>query len=262
MIDPFLVRALLAGIGLAIISAPLGSVVVWNRMSYFGETVAHACLLGIALGLFLNVNLTFSVLLCALFTCFFLVFFERVKFIPFDSALGLTHHGALALGIFATSLLGGGSVDLLGYLFGDIFSVTNNDLWIILTCGSVLLSIILLMWQSLLRIALNEELALAEGVPVKRVKTGFILILGVAIAIAIKIVGTLLTISFLIVPVVAARPLSKTPEHVVLIASLIGILSVFLGMYLSYNFDVPGGAAIVLSMIFAAIVSLCCFRGS
>lgn len=255
-------RAVLVGIALAVITAPLGSLVVWNRMSYFGETVSHACLLGIAIGVFLNINLTFSVLLCALFTCFFLVSFERVKIIPFDSVLGLTHHGALALGIFAASLLGGGSVDLLGYLFGDIFSVTNSDILVILVCGTFLLFFIFSMWQSLLRIALNEELALAEGVPVKRVKTGFILILGVAISIAIKIVGTLLTISFLIVPAVAARPFSRAPEHVVLISIFIGILSVVFGLVVSYNFDVPGGAAIVLSMISAAFVSLFCFGRS
>lgn len=260
MIEPFVLRALLAGIGLAIISAPLGAVIVWNRMSYFGETVAHSCLLGIALGLYFNINFSVSIFLCAFFVSIFLVFFEKIKIIPFDSILGLTHHGALSLGILATSLLSGGSVDLVGYLFGDIFSVTNTDLYVILVSGSVLLLAIFFMWDSLLRIVLNEELAIAEGVSVQSVKAGFILVLGLTIAMAIKIVGALLTISFLIVPVVAARPFAKTPERMVFISSLIGILSVLFGLWISYNIDVPGGAAIVLCMTLFATLSLFMFR--
>ena len=120
MIEPFLLRALLAAIGLAIIAAPLGSLVVWNRMAYFGETVAQASLIGIALALAFNMNLTVSVVLVTLAVAALLIALSQQKLVPLDSILGLMHHGALALGVIATSMLRGPTVDLMGYLFGEI----------------------------------------------------------------------------------------------------------------------------------------------
>lgn len=256
MIEPFLFRALLGGMCIAIISAPLGSLLVWNRMSYFGETVAHSTLLGIAFGLLLHVNLTMSVLFFSLIISLLLVFLERIKIVPFDAMLGLTHHGALVLGVLLMIFVRGGSIDLLGYLFGDIYSVTTVDLWIILICGTLLLIVIGIMWQPLLRTSLNEELAIAEGVPVKWVRTFLIITLGLAVSTCIKIVGILLAIAFLIVPVVAVRPFAKTPEHVVVVSCFVGIISVIVGLGISYNMDIPGGVAIVLCMVCIATLSL------
>ncbi len=256
MIEPFLLRALAAGIGLAILAAPLGAVLVWNRMAYFGETVAQASLVGVALGLLMGIDVTASVLMTTLAVAALLIVLGRQKLVPLDAILGLTHHGTLALGVIATTLLAGPSVDLMGYLFGDVFAVTNSDLWLIYAGGAVVLGVMAWLWQPLLRLAVHEELASAEGVPGPWVRGAFVVLLALTIAVAIKIVGVLLAIAFLIVPVVAARPFSGTPERLVLFAGFCGVLSVCLGLALSANLDAPGGPSIVLCMAILAGLSL------
>lgn len=256
MIEPFLLRALLAGIGLAILAAPLGAVLVWNRMAYFGETVAQASLVGVALGLLLGANVTASVILTTLAVAALLIVLGRQKVVPLDAILGLTHHGTLALGVIATTLLAGPSVDLMGYLFGDVFAVTETDLWLIYGGGAVVLLVMARLWQPLLRLAVHEELAAAEGVSGPWVRAAFVVLLALTIAVAMKIVGVLLAIAFLIVPVVAARPFAGTPERLVAIAAAIGALSVALGLSLSANVDAPGGPSIVLCMALLAGLSL------
>jgi zinc transport system permease protein len=256
VIEPFLLRALLAAIGLAIIAAPLGSLVVWNRMAYFGETVAQASLIGIALALAFDMNLTVSVVLVTLAVAALLIALSQQKLVPLDSILGLMHHGALALGVIATSMLRGPTVDLMGYLFGDIYAVTTADLYWIYGGGLLVLAVLSRLWQPLLRLAVHEDLAAAEGVDRGWVKALFIVLLAVTIAIAIKIVGALLIIAFLIVPAVAARPFAATPERMVIVAGLVAVASVVAGLSLSATIDAPGGPAIVLVMALVAGLSL------
>ena len=256
MIEPFLLRALAAGIGLAIIAAPLGAILVWNRMAYFGETVAQASLVGVALGLLLNIDVTASVIVTTLAVAALLIVLSRQKLVPLDAILGLTHHGTLALGVIATAVIAGPSVDLMGYLFGDVFAVTPSDLWLIYGGGAVVLAVMAWLWQPLLRVAVHEELASAEGVPSRRVRAAFIVVLALTIAIAMKIVGVLLAIAFLIVPIVAARPFASTPEGLVITAAVVGAASVALGLTFSANVDAPGGPSIVLCMALLAGLSL------
>jgi zinc transport system permease protein len=254
--EPFLVRALAAAIGLAIVAAPLGSLVVWNRMAYFGETVAQASLIGIALALMLEINITLAVVFITIAAAGLLILLSRQKAVPTDSILGLMHHGALALGVIATSLLPGTPVDLVGYLFGDIFAVSTADLYWIYGGGVLVLGVIGWLWQPLLRLSVHEELAQAEGVRGAAVKAAFILVLAVTIAIAMKIVGVLLVIAFLIVPSVAARPFAATPERMALLAGVVSVASVLIGLGISVNADAPGGPAIVLTMACLATLSL------
>jgi zinc transport system permease protein len=166
------------------------------------------------------------------------------------------HQGTLAAGVIALAMLRGPSVDIVGYLFGDIYAVTSTDLYWILGGGVLALAAIHRLWQPLLRLAVHEELAAAEGVPRGSVRAAFILLLALVVAVAIKIVGVLLVIAFLIVPAVAARPFSNTPERMALLAGLIAIASVLAGIALSVGIDAPGGPAIVLVMSLAAGVSL------
>lgn len=255
-LEPFLLRALAASLALAVVAAPLGSLVIWNRMAYFGETVSQASLIGIALGLFLGIDITAPVIFVTLVVAGVLILLSRQKIVPLDAILGLMHHGALALGVIATLSLKGPAVDLMSYLFGDIFAVTTTDLLWIYAGGILVLAVLARLWQPMLRLAVHEELASAEGVPRDVVKAIFIVLLSLIIAIAIKIVGALLVIAFLIVPAVAARPFSTTPERMAILAAVIGALSVVLGIALSLNFDVPGGPSIVLFMAVIAGLSV------
>lgn len=255
MPDAFLLRAMAAAIGLALVAAPLGCIVVWNRLAYFGETVAQASLAGVVLALALHVNITVGVLIATASVACLLILLQRQTLVPMDSVLGLTHHGALALGVIAVSQIGG-QVDLIGYLFGDIFAVTDGDVIAIFVGGAVVLGAVFWLWQPLLRMAVHNELARAEGIPASWVRAAFTLLLAVAIAFAIKIVGILLAIAFLVVPVVAARPFSSTPERMALLAAAVSVTSILAGMALSVWLDAPGGPAIVLVMAIAAALSL------
>lgn len=256
MTDPFVLRALAAALGLALVAAPLGCVVVWQRMAYLGETVAQASLIGVALGLAFRADVTSGVLLVAAATAGIVVLLGRQKLLPVDSILGLLHHASLALGVIALSLLKGPPVDLVGYLFGDIFAVTSRDLAWIWGGGAAVLAVVAWLWPSLLRLSVNEELAAAEGVDTGRARLLFTLLLALTIAVAIKIVGALLVIAFFIVPAVAARPLAATPERMMLLTALIAVLGSIAGIGASLSADIPGGPAIVLAMALIAAGSL------
>ena len=192
MAEPFLMRALLAGLGLAVVAAPLGCFVVWRRMAYYGEAVAQAGLIGIAVGLALSLNLTASVLVVTLAVSVLLVVLSRQQLVPFDSLLGLLAHAALAVGVIAASLVRGPQLDLMAFLFGDIFAISATDLKWIYLGGALALAALVYVWRPLLSLSVHEDLAAAEGTPVERVKFIFVLVLALVVAIAIKIVGVLL----------------------------------------------------------------------
>ncbi len=256
MLEPFLVRALIAGLGLAIIAAPLGCFVVWQRMAYFGETVAQAGLIGVALGLALQMSLTLGVMLIAVVVAFLLIGLSRQKVVALDSILGLLHHAALATGVIATAMISGPPVDLMGFLFGDVFAITSEDLAWIFGGGAIVLVVVAWLWQPLLRLAVHQDLAAAEGVDRELVRSVFITLLAVAIAVAMKIVGILLVMAFLVVPAVAARPLARSPERMVVLTALIAAASVVAGLWLSSILDWPGGPSIVVVMSVAAGLAL------
>jgi zinc transport system permease protein len=256
VLEPFLLRALVAGLGLAIVAAPLGCFVVWQRMAYFGETVAQASLLGVALGLAVQLDVTLGALTAAVAMAFALIWLGRQQVVALDSVLGLLHHAALAAGVIAASLISGPPIDLMGFLFGDVFAVTPTDVFWILAGGCVVLAVVVWLWQPLLRLSVHEDLAAAEGIHRRRVRTIFTVLLAVTIAVAMKIVGILLVMAFLVVPAVAARPLATTPERMVALTALIAAASVLAGLALSANLDVPGGPAIVILMSAAAGLSL------
>lgn len=254
--EPFMLRALAAGIGLAVIAAPLGCFIVWRRMAYVGETLAQASLLGVALGLAFNLDLTFAVVLVAVAAAGVLIAFGQQKLLSLDSVLGLMHHAALALGVIAIALAKGPAIDLMSYLFGDVFAVSSGDLVWVFAGGAVVLAITLWLWKPMVRLSLHQDLAAAEGVDPRLPRAVFDILLAVVIAVAMKIVGILLVMAFLIVPAVAARPLATTPERMALLAALIAAVSVFAGLWLSISSDTPGGPSIVLAMCVIAAISL------
>lgn len=256
MIEPFLLRAAAAGVGLGLVAAPLGCFVVWQRMAYIGETIAQAGLIGVALGLALRMDMTGSVLVATLVMAGLLVLLSRQSLVPFDTILGLLAHAALALGVIATTFVRGPSVDLMGYLFGDIFAVSTGDLVWVWVGGAFVLAVLAWLWQPLLAIAVHGELAAAEGIDRERVRTIFMGVLALAVAIAIKIVGVLLVIAFLIMPAAAARPFSATPERMAALAAGIAAVGALGGLALSVVTDTPGGPAIVVVLSAIAFAAL------
>ncbi len=246
MVDDFLVRAILGGIGVALVAGPLGCFVVWRRMAYFGNTLSHSALLGVALGFLLNINLTVGIVLVCLAIALLLGILQEQKRLASDTVLGILAHSTLSLGLVVLSFLEGLRLDLYSYLFGDLLAVTPVDLYWIYGGGFLVLLGLLKLWPALLSITIHEELAQVEGVPVNVVRTVLMLMVALVIAVAMKIVGILLITSMLIIPPATARSFAHTPEQMAFLSALIGSLAVLGGLIMSYLADTPAGPSVVV----------------
>jgi zinc transport system permease protein len=247
MISEFLLYALLAGLGVAVVAGPLGCFVVWRRMAYFGDTLAHSALLGIALGIMLDININATLVIIPLAIALVLVNLEQRTSLSLDSLLGIISHSALAAGLILIALLPDVRVDLMSLLFGDLLAVTEQDLMMIYSVCIIVLGLLLLLWKPLISMTVNQELAAVEGHNVKLLRTILMLITAMVIAIAMKIVGILLITALLIIPASTARRLSKTPEQMAVFASSIAIVSVAMGLAMSWYLDTPAGPSVVIS---------------
>lgn len=243
----FLLYALLAGLGVAAVAGPLGAFVVWRRMAYFGDTLAHSALLGVTFGLLLSINLNLAVALGCLLLAMLLVALQHKSLLATDTLLGMLSHSTLALGLVSVSLFGNNRVDLMAYLFGDILSANLTDVLGVWLISLMVLGVLFFLWRPLLAITVHEELARVEGVPVTAVRTALMLLMALVIAIAMKVVGVLLITSLMIIPAAASRRLTHTPEHMALVASLLGSLAVALGLAASFWWDSPAGPSVVLA---------------
>ena len=242
--DDFLVRAALAGVGVAVAAAPLGCFVVWRRMAYFGDATAHAAILGVALSLALSLPVFVGAVAVALIMALAVTALTGRGY-GMDTLLGVIAHSALAFGLVAVSFLDGVRIDLMAYLFGDILAVSRWDL-LIIWAGAVLVSALMAWrWQALLTATLNPDLARASGVDPEREQLVLTLALALVVAVAIKVVGVLLIAALLIVPAATARPFARTPEIMALIAAGIGAVSALGGLGASYVWDTPTGPTIV-----------------
>jgi len=257
VLDDFFVRAMVAGIGLAIAVGPLGCVVVWRRMAYFGDTMAHSALLGIALGLLLDVPMMAGVFAIAVAASLALIALERIGALPTDALLGILSHSSLALGLVIVSMLTWVRVDLMSLLFGDVLAVSSADIAAIYGGGLVALCTMALIWRSLLAGTVSHDLAQAEGMAPAAAQIVFMVLMAGVIAVSMKIVGILLITSLLIIPAAAARQFSSTPERMAVLASLIGAGAVAAGLAGSLRLDTPSGPSIVVAaLVFFLAASL------
>jgi zinc transport system permease protein len=247
MLDDFLIRAALGGIGVALVAGPLGCFVVWRRMAFFGGALAHSALLGVGIGAILALDLTLATLTVCLAIALLLALFQEQRALADDTVLGILAHSALALGLIVVGFAGTVRIDLMSYLFGDLLAVGRSDLLWIFGGGAIVLLALVRLWPGLLRATLNEELARAEGVPVRAVRTSFMLLMAASVAIGMKIVGVLLVVALLVIPPAAARPFARTPEQMAVIASLIGSGSIVLGLLASLQFDTASGPSVVVA---------------
>ncbi|WP_162652740.1 metal ABC transporter permease [Lentilitoribacter sp. Alg239-R112] len=256
MLDDFFVRALVAGTGVALIAGPLGCFIVWRRMAYFGDTLSHAALLGVALAFLFEVNITLAVFAVSTCISLALVVLQRKASLSADAILGLLSHTALALGLVALAFMTWIRFDLLGLLFGDILAVSHTDIITIWVGALIILAILAYIWRPLFASTVSPEIAKAEGINPMQVNIAFMLLLSATIAIAMKIVGVLLITALLIIPAATARRVATTPERMAIIAAFIGMFAVFGGLYGSLSWDTPAGPSIVVAAFAFFMISL------
>jgi zinc transport system permease protein len=256
MLDDFFVRALIAGIAVALMAGPLGCFIVWRRMAYFGDTMAHSALLGVALHLMFQLNMVAAVFTVAVAISVILILLQRRQALSADALLGILSHATLAIGLVLVAFMTWVRIDLLAYLFGDILAVDKSDIAMVWGGGAIVIGCIVALWRPLLAATVNAELAEAEGLKPERARFLFMVLMALVIAIAMKIVGIMLITSLLIIPAATARRLAATPEQMAVIASVVGALAVAGGLFGSLNYDTPSGPSIVVAALGLFLVSI------
>ena len=248
MLDDFLFRAFLGGVGVAIVTGPLGCFVVWRRLAYFGDTLSHSALLGVALAILLEVNIMLAVFVISVLMGLALLMLRQIAPLSSDALLGLLAHSTLAIGLIALSFMTWVRVDLLGFLFGDVLAINQFDLLTIGLGGTVVLLVLKVIWRPLFAATVSPEIARA-GLRPERAEVIFMILMASVIAISMKIVGVLLITALLIIPAASARCFSKSPEQMALYSVLVGILSVIIGLQSSLTWDTPAGPSIVAALL-------------
>ena len=256
MLDDFFIRALLAGIGVALVTGPLGCFVVWRRLSYFGDTLSHSALLGVTLAYSLELNIALSVFIISALIALILINLQKRTNLPGDALLGLLAHSSLAVGLVVIGFLSFIRFDIMGLLFGDILAVNVNDIITIWIGGAIILLVLKLIWKSLFASTVNYELAEAEGLDPDKAKAIFTILMAAIIAISIKMVGLLLITGMLIIPAAMARNISNSPKQMILFSVIGGLLSVVIGLFTSLEFNTASGPSIIAASLFLFILSL------
>ena len=256
MLDDFFIRALLAGIGVALVTGPLGCFVVWRRLSYFGDTLSHSALLGVTLAYSLVFNIALSVFIISALIALILINLQKRTNLPGDALLGLLAHSSLAVGLVVIGFLSFIRFDIMGLLFGDILAVNVNDIITIWIGGAIILLVLKLIWKSLFASTVNYELAEAEGLDPDKAKAIFTILMAAIIAISIKMVGLLLITGMLIIPAAMARNISNSPKQMILFSVIGGLLSVVIGLFTSLEFNTASGPSIITASLFLFILSL------
>lgn len=256
MLDDFFTRAMIAGVGVALIAGPLGCFIVWRRLAYFGDTLSHSALLGVALALLFEVNITLAVFGVSAAVALTLLLLQRRATLSSDSLLGLLAHSSLALGLVVLAFMTWIRVDLMGFLFGDILAVSPADIAIIYGGGVVVIGVLLLIWRPLFAATVNADLAEAEGLSPQRANIVFMLLMALVIAISMKIVGVLLITALLIIPAATARRFARGPEQMAILAAVIGTGAVIAGLFGSLEWDTPSGPSIVVAALAMFLLGL------
>jgi len=256
MFDDFFIRALIAGLGVALVTGPLGCFVIWRRLSFFGDTLSHSALLGVTLAFSFDINIAFSVFIISSAVALILLKLQKTTNLPGDALLGLLAHSSLAVGLVVIGFLSFIRFDIMGLLFGDILAVTENDLIIIWVGGAIILFVLKLIWKPLFASTVNYELADAEGMKPERVNAIFTILMAAIIAISIKMIGLLLITGMLIIPAAMARNISNNPKQMVLFSIIGGLLSVVIGLFGSLEINTPSGPSIITAGLILFILSL------
>ncbi len=257
VLDDFFIRSLLVSAGIGCVAGPLGCFLLWRRMAYFGDTMAHSALLGIAVGTLLGIKPLAGVFAIAFATALVLLSLQKAVRLSSDTLLGLLSHSTLALGLVILAMSGHAyGHDLLSYLFGDVLAVTWSDLVLVWVGGFVCLIVLMRVWHPLVAITVHEDLARAEGAPVVRCQVIYMLLVAGAVAAGMKVVGMLLVVALLVIPAAAARSFSRTPEQMAMMAAVIGIVSCSSGLLSSFAFDTPSGPSIVVVAMLIFLASL------
>ncbi len=256
LLDDFLIRSILAGMMMVSIAAPIGCLMVWQRLAFLSDTLGHAAVMGVGLGLLLQFPPMVGVLAVVL-----LIVVSLSQVVNFNNALSETtlaiiSHTGLAAGLILLGVLPSDMVSIEAILFGDLLAVTLTDLGMIFITSLVLVILLLQHWRSFVAISVSREIAQAEGIQVRKVQLLLYLMIALLVAVMMKVMGVLLIAAMLVIPTSSARVLSGSPERMVIISAIYGMLALAGGIFSSFRFDWQAGPSIVLSATSLLLVTL------
>lgn len=246
--EDFILRALIAALGISIIAGSLGCFVIWKRMSYFSESISHSALLGVALGLASGLGMHLGLVVVGTFFAGLIVLLQQKKFLSNDAILGIFSHLALSLGIVILSVVGGENTDYFALLFGDVLSISYIDIIWIYVVLAIVIGLLVAFWQKLLLLTLNEELAVSQGLNRTFYQLLFMLMIALTVSISVQIVGVLLITSLLIIPPAVARVFARSPLAMVLQSIAVSMVAVLMGLGASTFYDLATGPTIVIAL--------------
>jgi len=252
----FMINAILAGAVIAVLASVSGSFMVLRRYSLMTETLAHSALVGVAIGIISGLSPLWMAVVIALVSAWSIEYLRSFYNLYSDAILAIFLSGSLALAVIIVSLAGAFNSSLFSYLFGSILSVSQKDVFIIIGFGTIALALFAYFYRELYFIAFDEEVAQVSGIAVKKLNFMMVSIVAVIIALSIQIVGTLLIGALMVMPTVAALRFREGFAKTVILAVVFALLSVFVGMILSFYLSLPSGATIVLCILFIFIISL------
>lgn len=259
-LDDFLLRSIAAGLIMVTIAAPMGCLMVWQRLAFLSDTLGHAAVLGVGLGLMLELLPIFGVLAVAL-----LIVFSLSRVSSFNSALSETtlaiiSHTGLAGGILMVGMLPSHTVNLEGILFGDLLATTRGDLLTLLLTTALLLVVLLRHWRAFVALSVSREIAQAEGMEVRKLQFLMYAMIALLVAVMMKVMGVLLIAAMLVIPTTSARLFSRSPEQMVALSACYGLAALAGGISGSYHFDWQTGPAIVVSATALLLLTLAITR--
>jgi zinc transport system permease protein len=259
-LDDFLLRAVLAGLIMVVIAAPMGCLMVWQRLAFLSDTLGHAAVLGVGLGLMLQLEPIFGVLAVALVIVFSLSRVSSFNSALSETTLAIISHTGLAGGIILVGLLPGPAVNLEAILFGDLLATTSADLLNLLLTTVLLLVLLLRHWRAFVAVSVSREIAQAEGIEVRRIQFLMYIMIALLVAVMMKVMGVLLIAAMLVIPTTSARLFSRSPEQMVYISGLYGLFALGGGITSSFHFDWQTGPAIVVSATVLLLLTLAVTR--
>jgi len=251
---PFIQKALIAGSLIAITCSILGIFLVLKKMSLIGDGLSHLSFGGIALGLFFGVFPTLIAIPVVLLGSLLIIKISKSAKVYGDSAIGIVSAVGISGGIILASLSKGFNVDLFGYLFGNILAISNTEVILSVILSLLVLVFIFFFYWDLFSSTFDEEYATSSGIKTEWTNIGLSLLTGITVVLSIKVVGVMLVSALLIIPAVTALQFGRSFKASIAISACISLVSVLLGILLSFKLDIPTGATIVmLNAVFFAI---------
>jgi len=253
----FMQRAFVAGIAMALFAGIISVFVVLRRVSFLGSGISHAAFGGVAIGFFAGINPLLTAFLYCIAVSFAIEIISTRGRLAEDTAIGIFFSASMAMGVMLISLSKSYTVDLFGYLFGSILAISSEEAYMAVVLAAMVVGIFFIIMRDLLFITFNEELAVVNGLPVRLIKSVFLVSIAIAIVIGIKIVGIILISALFVIPGAAAKLLTQRFYSMIAISSVIAVAATASGLILSYIYDLtPGGTIVMLLAGFFAVAFL------